>query len=71
MEKYRCITKTRAQQQYRVSEKELASLPHLKRPNPHYKCASPMLLYRLDQVLDLVLDREMSDSVEIEHENGN
>ena len=50
---YTCVTKTRAMDEYECSEKQLDSLPFLERPNPHFRTAHPMKLYRLADVMKL------------------
>ena len=52
-QKYGCITKTRALREFRLREHELYRLPYIERDNPHYKSASPMHLFLLNQVRDL------------------
>lgn len=52
-QKYGCITKTRALQQFRLREHELYRLSYIERDNPHDKRASPMQLFLLGQVQDL------------------
>jgi Restriction endonuclease/XPA protein C-terminus len=52
-QKYGCITKTRALQEFRLREHELYRLQYIERDNPHYKSASPMHLFLLNQVKDL------------------
>jgi hypothetical protein len=52
-QKYGCITKTRALTEFRLREHELYRLAYIERDNPHYKSASPMHLFLLNQVQDL------------------
>lgn len=51
--KYKCVTVTRAKTEYGLKNADLSDLPCLEQKNPHYACASPMRLYRLEQVKQL------------------
>lgn len=58
---YRCITKTRALQEYRLREHELYRLRFKEHPNPHFRRSSPMQLFLLSQVQDLAKAKWGSD----------
>ena len=47
---YRCITKTRAFQEYRLKAVDVAGLRFHEVDNPHYKISHPMQLYLLSQI---------------------
>lgn len=47
------ITKTRSKSEYKLTEKDIQSLPFVLRPNPRYKCASPMTLFLTSDVINL------------------
>lgn len=55
--KYGFITKSRAQDEYRLKKEDLARLSWLEVPNPHFKIAAPMQLYLKAQVLDIAQEK--------------
>jgi hypothetical protein len=60
-QRYGCITKTRALREVRLREHELYRLRYVERDNPHYKSASPMPLFLLNQVQELAKTKWGSD----------
>ena len=52
-DKYKLITKTTAKKEYFLTDKHLSTLQNTTRANPHYKCASEMVLFLLDDIVDL------------------
>lgn len=51
--KSQLITATRAKKEYVLTESDLDKLPCTLANNPHYKCAAPMRLYKLVDIMDL------------------
>lgn len=49
----KCITKTTAKTQYCLSDKDLEQLDYLEVTNPHYRCASPAMLFLMSDVIKL------------------
>ena len=45
------ITKTEAKQDFRLNDKDLANLPCSVRRNPYYRCAPPMKIYCLQDIV--------------------
>src|SRR6187200_474965 len=51
--RYGCVTKTRAMQEYRLTEADRMELRVIETDNPHYRSAAPMQRYLLKQVREV------------------
>lgn len=47
---FKRITKTEAMKRYSLNDKELSVVPHIEKPNPHYRNAAPMNLFFVSEV---------------------
>ena len=56
-EKYKCITKTRAKDTYRLKDTDLQLLKVFKLANPYYSVAAPMQLYLHSQIKELAAQK--------------
>ena len=62
-EKPKLICKSTALKTWLLSTKDLEKLECQEAPNPHYKCAAPMLLYEEPQVKKLSFLKHASDDI--------
>ena len=61
-DKYKLVTKSTAKAQYLMADSDMATLPHLLRPNPTKGSFANMKLYRTIDVLTVVNNRYGSES---------